>query len=310
MLSTEELLRTIRGSISIGEPMSEHTSLKIGGSADFFIDPLDRDDFCEALRFFSRHNLPCTIIGRGSNMLVHDDGIRGAVIRTPRALGKLTVKKESVVVEAGVPLPLLAEKTFAASLGGIELLQGIPGTTGGALMMNAGAWGQELFDVVSWVEVLRDGTLMTLQREEIRFGYRYGGLDDSVIISAGLKLKKLSAASVRERLVVLQESRKKRMESQPLSQPNAGSIFRNPDPVGHPEAMSAGKMIDLCGLKGTRRGDAVISDVHANFIVNAGSARAADMIELISVARNAVQSTFGVCLDLEIKLLGFENALC
>ncbi len=310
MLSTEELLRTIRGTIRIGEQMCEHTSLKIGGPADFFIDPVDRNDFCEAIRFFSRHNLPCTIIGRGTNLLVHDDGIRGAVIGTSRALGNMAIKKDSVMVDAGVPLPVLAEKTFAASLGGIELLQGIPGTTGGALMMNAGAWGQEIFDVVSWVEVLRDGAGRTLQRDEIDAGYRHGGLDDSVILSAGLKLKKLTASALRERSAALQEARKQRLALQPLSLPNAGSTFRNPDPEVFPGAMSAGRMIDLCGLKGVRRGDAMISDIHANFIVNTGSARASDVIELITLARNAVQSAFGVYLELELKLLGFENALC
>ncbi len=310
MISTEELLGTIRGKVLLGEPMKEHTGLRIGGSADFYVDPLDRDDLCRALSLFESRNLPYTLIGRGTNLLVHDDGVRGAVIVTSRALGDYAIKKNILTSGAGTPLPLISEKTFSLSLGGLEMLQGIPGTIGGAVAMNAGAFGQEMAGVVSWVEVFESGKPRVISAEEIEFGYRYSSLAGSVILGAGMKLEKLSSAEYDKRGRLRREAFQKRASSQPLSLPNAGSIFRNPRPEENPSGLTAGQMIDACGLKGTRKGGAMISPEHANIIVNTGGARAVDVTGLICLARGQVRALFDVELDLEIKLLGYHNTLC
>ncbi len=310
MISTEELLDTIRGEVLLGEPMKEHTALRIGGCADFYVDPLDRDDLCRALSLFELRNLPYTLIGRGTNLLVHDDGIRGAVIATSRALGEYTIKKNIVTAGAGVPLAVLAEKTFSLSLGGMEMLQGVPGTVGGAIAMNAGAYGQEIAGVVSWVEVFENGRPRVVPVEGIEFGYRYSSLGGCVILGSGMKLGKLSAAEHDKRDRLRREAFRERAFSQPLSRPNAGSIFRNPRPEENPSGLGAGQMIDACGLKGARSGGAMISREHANIIINTGEARAADVMELICLAKEHVRKMFGVTLELEIKLFGYEKILC
>ncbi|ASQ91498.1 UDP-N-acetylenolpyruvoylglucosamine reductase [Prosthecochloris sp. GSB1] len=310
MISTEELLAAVKGTVLLGEPMKDHTTLRIGGSADFFIDPLDREDFCRAYSFFRKHGLPCTVIGRGSNILVHDEGIRGAVIVTTRALGEFSLSRGLLTVGAGFPLPAAAEKTFAHSLGGLEMLQGIPGTIGGALVMNAGAYGQEIGSVVSWVEVFGNGKPKTLCREDLFFGYRQSSLAGSVILRASMRLERLPAAETGKRSVLRDEAFAKRRLSQPFDRPNAGSVFRNPSRQDDPEGLGAGRMIEACGLKGLRYGGAVISNKHANFIVNEGDAKASDVLELIATARERVKEKFGVLLELEVRLLGCENVCC
>jgi len=310
MISTEELLGTIRGEVLLGESMKEHTALKVGGSVDFYVDPLDREDLCGAIALFEARNLPYELIGRGSNLLVHDDGVRGALIITSRALGGYSVRKNILNAGAGALLPVIAEKTFCLSLGGLEMLQGIPGTVGGAIAMNAGAHGQEISSVVSRVEILHEGRACMVPAHDIAFGYRSCSLGGSVILGAEMKLKKLSDAECDKRGRLRREVFQRRSDSQPLSWPNAGSVFRNPRPEDNPSGLSAGQMIDACGLKGVQRGGAVISETHANFIINAGDARAADVMELIVEARERVRTMFGVQLELEIKLLGFAKSCC
>ena len=310
MISTEELLDAIRGQVLLGEPMKEHTALKIGGTVDFYVDPLDREDLCRAVALFEARSLPYMLIGRGSNLLVDDDGVRGVVIVTSRALGKYSIRKNTLTTGAGVPLPVIAEKTFALSLGGLEMLQGIPGTVGGAIAMNAGAHGQEVSSVVSRVEILANGKPQVISREEIVFGYRYSSLEGCVILGAEMKLERFSNAERDRRDRLRREALQRRSISQPLSWPNAGSVFRNPSPEENPSGLSAGQMIDACGLKGLCRGGAMISESHANFIVNTGDARAADVMELICVAKEHVWKMFGVSLELEVKLLGFEKNCC
>ncbi|MEC9486380.1 MAG: UDP-N-acetylmuramate dehydrogenase [Prosthecochloris sp.] len=310
MLSLEELRGVVRGKVLISEPMSDHTTIGVGGPADFFVEPVDRDDLCRAVTFFRRHRLPCLVLGRGSNLLVHDDGVRGAVIAASGALCGYRIRRDGLVASAGEPLSLLAARSFEAGLGGIEMLQGIPGTLGGALVMNAGAWGQQMSDVVVSVDVFDGDRVRTLKREAIGFAYRCSGLDDTVVLGAALRLRHLSEADVRERTAAREEAMRRRKATQPLSWPNAGSIFRNPLPGESPDGLGAGAMIEQCGLKGLGVGGAVISDVHANMIINTGGATASDVMELIHRAREAVSSRFGVMLELEVMLAGFENACC
>ncbi len=311
MISTEELLDTIKGDVLLGESMKEHTSLRIGGSADFFVNPLDPEDLCRTISLFESRNLPFTLIGRGTNLLVHDDGVRGAVILTKRALGSYSIKKNAVTAGAGVSLAMLADKTFSALLGGIEMLQGIPGTLGGAVIMNAGAYGQEIGDAVTWVEVYDKGKSRVIPASDIEFGYRKSSLEGYTVLGSGLKLKKLAGAALEKRSSMRSDAFEKRAASQPLYLPNAGSIFRNPVMSGdNSSGLTAGQMIDACGLKGLRKGGAMISEEHANIIINTGEATASDVLELVSHTTDRVWKMFGVLLELEIKLLGFEKTLC
>ncbi len=307
MISTEEMLDAIKGDMLLGEPMAKHTSLKIGGPADFYVDPLDKDDLIRAIALFEANKLPYHLVGRGTNLLVHDKGVCGAVIATSRALGSCTIQGTMLRAGAGVLLPTVAKKSFAASLGGLELLQGIPGTVGGAIAMNAGAYGQDIAAVLSGVEILENGAPRMIPAEEIVFGYRRCSLEKSVILGAVMKLKKLSAAERGRRDIVRREVLKKRRASQPLSWPNAGSVFRNPSPGNNPSGLTAGQMIEACGLKGCRKGDAKISEAHANIIINTGAAKAADVMGLIGLMREHVQKMFGVSLELELRLLGYEE---
>jgi len=310
MVNLEELRASVKGTVLIGEPMSGHTTFRTGGPADFFLRPDTPEDLCRAVTFFRNRNLPCTILGCGSNMLVHDDGIRGAVIATSTALSGYRIRKDLLTAGAGVSFSLLAAKSFEASLGGIELLQGIPGTLGGAIYMNAGAWGQQIGDAVSSIDIFSAGSVKTLRQADIAFVYRSSGLDGAVILSAELKLRRLTARERREQGRARDEAAERRLRTQPLKWPNAGSVFRNPGPEHNPEGMSAGRMIELCGLKGRTCGGAMISDVHANFIVNTGSATSADVMALVTTAREAVLARFGIELELEVRTAGFENAFC
>ncbi|ANT65999.1 UDP-N-acetylenolpyruvoylglucosamine reductase [Prosthecochloris sp. CIB 2401] len=310
MLNMQELLSLVKGRVAIGEEMREHTSFRIGGPADFFIEPMDRQDFIRAVGFFTSRRIPFVILGRGSNILVHDEGIRGGVIMTGTALQQFSIKKQQVEADAGVSVSLLAEKTFSSSLGGIELLQGIPGTVGGAVRMNAGAWGQEIFQVLSWVEVLRGGRTSVLYPDELEYGYRQGGFGSEIVLRAGFRLKRLSEREHAERSRRVQEIRLQRARTQPLSFPNAGSVFKNPERSIGGESLSAGALIDRCGLKGYSCGGALVSELHGNFIVNTGSASAADVMKLVEVIRNRVAERFGVVLELEIGLLGFDGVIC
>lgn len=305
MISTEEIFRLIRGQVAIAEPLAPYTSLKIGGTADFLVKPVDIADLCRSVNFFKERNYPFLIIGRGTNLLVHDNGYRGAVIAT-QFLNRYTIEGEIVEAEAGTPLPLLSEKTFRESLGGLELLQGIPGSVGGAIRMNAGAYGQEISDRLEWVEILRKGRVKRIKKTELTFSYRSSGIDGDVVLRAGFRLTKLSGSAKQVSTQKIALARQQRAMSQPLVYPNAGSVFKNPGARQPETGLTAGSMIDNCGLRGQRCGGASVSDIHANFIVNDGSACSGDVLELIRIARGVVKSKYGISLDLEITLVGFK----
>lgn len=308
MISIESLREAVRGKVFIGESLAEYSSLKIGGPADFLVSPVDREDTLAAVRFFHHLQKPYVILGRGSNVLISDQGVRGTVILIADCLQKVEVSGETVYAEAGVDLPELSVKMLKQGLGGLEELAGIPGTVGGAIVMNAGAYGREIFELVEWVEVIRNGAIHRIKKSDIKYQYRKTSLDSDVVLAAQFKLKKLSEEELQAAQARRKELMDKRRQSQPLKLPNAGSVFRNPPPDENGNPRYAGQLIEACGLKGYRQGAAMFSDKHANFIVNLGAATANDVLTLIELAKTRVKKVFGVDLQLEIKLIGFEQA--
>ncbi len=308
MLNLQELRQALRGEVQLNYNLAKLSSFRIGGNADVFISPKDKEDVKNAVKFFEKVNMPYVVLGRGSNVLISDKGIRGAVISLRENLEQVKVKEENgevlVYAEAGADLPALAVEMLKRGYGGLENLSGIPGSVGGAILMNAGAYGKEIFEVIENIEVIRNGEIKTLQRNEVAYRYRGTDLEDDIILACRLRLKKLSA----EEKKLAMENRKvlmeKRRNSQPLTLPNAGSIFKNPPPDEHGNPRFAGALIEACCLKGKRIGGAQISEKHANFIVNVDNAKASDVMALIELAKSQVKKKFGIELELEIKLLG------
>lgn len=286
---------TFSGKVLPNEPLSGHTWLKIGGPADVFLVPDTKEDVLHAVRFCTEEGIPYTILGSGSNVLVGDDGIRGAVIAIHKTLDYLHVDGDVVRAGAGVNVPKLVVDLLKHGFTGMEGLGGIPGSLGGAIIMNAGAYGTEIFEFVTDVELIRSGNAVTLTRDQIFFTYRGTDLTNDIILEVGFRFERGDVDAAKERRKVLLAKRK---DSQPLDRPNAGSIFKNP-PGDY-----AGRLIEASGLKGTRVGNAVVSEKHANFLVNDGEATARDMMGLIELVRSRVRADHGVELELEVKLLG------
>lgn len=298
MVSLENLQKEFRGNIKISEPLSQHIWLRVGGPADYYLKPSDREDIINVVRFFDECEFPYMIIGRGSNILVHDNGFRGAIINLEDVLSDIRVEDDAVVVDAGVWISTFVDFCIKRGLAGTEMLAGIPGTIGGAVLMNAGAYGGEISDYLIEVELLRDTKVVKVKKEDAGFGYRKSGFKKDVVLSARFRFPKKNKEDlmrVRRELLI------KRNEAQPVNLPNTGSIFKNPE--GH----FAAKLIEGCGLKGKRIGGAMISDLHANFIVNVESATAKDVFDLMVIMRNEVFKRFEIMLENEVLLVGFSS---
>lgn len=298
MVSLEDLQKVFRGEIKISEPLSQHTWLKIGGPADYYLKPSDREDIINIVQFFSEREFPYMIIGRGSNMLVHDDGFRGAMINLEDVLNDIRLDGEDVIVAAGVWISTFVEFCIQHGFAGTEMLAGVPGTVGGAIRMNAGAYGGEISDYLIEVEAIRDSRVVRVKKEDAGFAYRRSGFTNDVVLSARFRFSKKDKEDlvrVRRELLI------KRNAAQPVNFPNTGSIFKNP--AGH----FAAKLIDNCGLKAKRIGGAMISDLHANFIVNVDNASARDVFDLMVMMRNEVYKQFGILLEHEVELVGFSR---
>jgi len=276
------------------EPLAAHTSFKIGGPADFFIEIPNE----QALAVFLKDvgNEKFYILGGGTNVLFSDSGYRGIVLRF--ADENFNINGDEVTCGTGFPLPLLVSKTTEAGLSGLECCAGIPGTVGGAVLGNAGSATQAIGDVVESVEafVHRNGVWKkeTISAENAGFDYRKSGLQNCIITSVAFTLKNAGKNDI---LKAISESINKRQKSQPLNFPSAGCIFKNP------KSGSAGKFIDEAGLKGKKIGGAQISEVHANFVVNTGNATAADVLELANMAKVAIKQKFNEDLEFEIKII-------
>lgn len=294
-----------RGEIRKKEPLSSHTSYRIGGPADLFAVPADRDDLARLLRQLRDKGLPWVVLGGGTNLLVRDGGYRGVVISLER-LSAVEIEREYrsvggiftlVRAEAGAPLKRFLAFTLTSGLAGLEFATGIPGSVGGAVCMNAGTAAGETGDVIKTVTLLSpDGKTSTKSAEEMEFRYRRALVPpEHVVVEAQYALRRDDKGKVRERIKNLMAARK---EKQPWGLPSAGSVFKNPND------RAAGMLIEAAGLKGRTRGRAQISEKHANFIVNLGGAKAADVIGLMDIVRDAVLEMHGIRLEPEIKIIG------
>jgi UDP-N-acetylmuramate dehydrogenase len=279
------------------EPMSKHTSWRVGGPADIFFTPRDRDELAAFLRSLPPHT-PLLWVGLGSNLLVRDGGIRGAVVCTHGAFTRLERRAQlRVYCEAGVPCARLTRQCGNWGLGQAEFFAGIPGTFGGALAMNAGAFGGETWRQVVSVEVMgRDGTCRTRAAGEYQVSYRHvaAPANDEWFLAAEMEFTPRDEAAAG----VVRELAQRRKQTQPLGEWSCGSVFTNP-PGDH-----AARLIEAAGLKGARIGGAVVADKHANFILNEGRATAADIEELINQVRDTVQRESGVALVPEVRIVG------
>lgn len=284
--------------LRFGEPLSKHTHFGIGGEAAAYFEVSTLAELASIARFHQQWHVPVAIIGRGSNLLVSDAGFSGIAIRLIGELAQLTVDGNTVTVGAGVSLPRLSKAMSRRGLSGVEFALGIPGSVGGALMMNAGAWGSSFGDVVTSVTVMHDtGELSQRSHAEARFEYRHSGLGDYFCVTgATLSLKPGDAATITKQM---QEFYKQKVATQPFAEENAGCMFKNPP------GDSAGRLIDVCGLKGHRIGGAEVSSVHGNFILNLDNATAADVLNLVAHIQQQVKAKTGVSLQTEVKRLGF-----
>jgi len=285
----------------IDEPLKKHTTYGIGGPAELMIFPKDKKDLINAIKIINENKMQLTILGSGSNVLISDNGIKGAVISLKNTLKNIEVNGTNLYAECGAMLGKIVKLAVKNNLIGLENLNGVPGTLGGALIMNAGAWGGEISENLVSVEFISSkNELKKLLKEEINFSYRKSSFDkDDILLSADFNLRKAKQDIINENFVKAQTGRK---DSQPLNKRSAGSLFKNP------KDNSAGKLIDEAGLKGYSIGDAKISDKHANFFINNGKASSDDMLKLIKKAHNTVKEQFSIKLELEVKLMGFEES--
>ncbi|MDD5382893.1 MAG: UDP-N-acetylmuramate dehydrogenase [Candidatus Margulisbacteria bacterium] len=279
------------------EPLKKHTSFRIGGPADYFCIPRNMAELKDALVFARERGLGTVIIGAGTNLLVLDQGFRGVVVKLAGGLNWIRVNGGRIEVGAGVHIAKLLQVLGNKKLGGLEFLAGIPGTVGGAIVMNAGAWGKEIADYVEQVLVIdRAGRQKILKRRVLGFGYRRSRLQGSrwILAQVVLKLRKKKRGLIRRKV---RENLIKRKAAQPLGIPNCGSVFKNP------KGDFAGRLIQEAGCKGMRIGDAQVSAKHANFIVNLGDARARDVIKLMTSVQKKVKDRFKIRLEPEIKIM-------
>lgn len=282
------------------ESMQEHTSFKIGGPVDIMVLPASVEEIRYALQVCRDHQVPYYVIGNGSNLLVRDKGIRGVVIKIAENFSDVRIEGNRVVAQAGILLSALAKKIMKESLGGFEFASGIPGTLGGAVAMNAGAYGGEMKDVVTGASVLdHDGKVSWLRRDELAFGYRNSIIQQKglIVLEVEMEFQKGDYEKIKE---ITADLTQRRTTKQPLHLPSAGSIFKRPP--GH----FAGKLIEDAGLKGVRIGDAQVSELHSGFVVNVGSATAADVIHLMKLVQKVVRDQFGVELHPEVRIIGEE----
>lgn len=283
--------------IKKNESMKNHTSFKIGGEADLFCEPACCDDIRELIAYAKDENIPVTVIGNGSNLLVGDRGIRGLVIKIDRNFSSSEINGNIIKAESGILLSKLAASALKAGLSGLEFASGIPGTLGGGIYMNAGAYGSEMSNVVKSVTYLENGDVKTISGKDAAFGYRRSIFTEraAVILSAELELVPEERGEIKAKM---DELRLKRTSKQPLSVPSAGSTFKRP------EGYFAGKLIEDCGLKGFKIGGAAVSEKHSGFVVNTGGATADDVLRLIRHIQKTVMDKFGVKLETEVKFLG------
>lgn len=281
------------------ESMRKHTTFRVGGEASFFVMPSTEKELLECIAFSRAEKIPFFLHGNGSNVLVSDEGISGIVIHLGECFSTITVSGTQITAQAGALLSAVAKKACRESLTGLEFAAGIPGSLGGAVVMNAGAYDGEMKQVISTVRILDEaGQVQVLSKEEMHFAYRHSLAKEReiVILEATMELTHGDESAIAARM---EELSKRRKEKQPLEYPSAGSTFKRP------EGFFAGKLIMDAGLSGFQVGGAMVSPKHCGFVVNAGDATAADICSLIEVVKEKVKREFGVELEPEVIFLGF-----
>ncbi|HWC74483.1 MAG TPA: UDP-N-acetylmuramate dehydrogenase [Gemmatimonadales bacterium] len=286
-----------RGKLLENEPMARLTTWRIGGPARYLALPADSEDVVRALELAQDRGLPWVVVGLGSNLLVKDGGFPGVVIRMGKGLDRFEMKGATAIVGAGLPTPLLARRTAEAGFAGVERFVGIPGTVGGGVFMNAGCHGAEFSEVVTEVTVMDSkGKVKQLSRKQIIFKYRSSNID-GIVLEAKLGLGEEAPSKLKELQAKLFRWRK---AGTPFDQPCCGSTFTNPPGSNK----TAGMLIDECGLKGFTVGGAQVSTLHANYIINKGTATASDVLKVIDHLRKTVAKKTGITLELECKIIG------
>ena len=282
------------------EPMAKHTSFRIGGPADVLAQPADEAELAALLKRAGEHAVPVTLVGNGSNLLVRDKGIRGLVIKLSNIFSSITVDGNVITFGSGISLAMASKKAASLSLSGLEFAVGIPGTIGGAVYMNAGAYDGEMAKVVTSVRVMdREGKISELKASELAFAYRHTALQNSglIVTSVTCVLQPDEADAIAAKMADFSQ---RRISKQPLELPSAGSMFKRPP------GYFAGTLIDQTGLKGYTVGGAQVSTKHAGFVVNVGGATAQDVLQLISDVQSKVFAAHGVRLEPEVLVLGEE----
>ncbi len=295
-----EALKQIVGENSIleNENMANHTTFKCGGNASLYIAPNSTDELVKVLEVLRNENYPYMVIGNGSNLLVKDSGYDGAIVEVDKKISEIDVRGEEIIVEAGAKLSKVATIAMENDLAGFEFAHGIPGNMGGAVVMNAGAYGGEMKDVLKWVKVVdQNGEIQTLENDELELGYRTSRVmkEKMIVLEACIKLDLGVMGDIAEVMALLMSKRK---ASQPLEYPSAGSTFKRP------EGYFAGKLVQDAGMKGYRVGDAMVSDKHSGFVINCGNATATEVIQVIEDVQAKVKEDFGVDLEPEVRIIG------
>ena len=288
--------------VLVDELMKNHTTYGIGGPVDLFVLPSNKEDLIKVFEISKKYNQEVNVVGSGSNLLVSDNGIRGVVICIKNCLNNLDVEDNKIYAECGVMLGKLVKHSIKNNLKGLENLIGVPGTLGGALIMNAGAWGGEISNCLESVELIDPdkNKVIKLSKSEIDFSYRSSSFKNgSILLSALFHMDYSDKKIIEDSSKIAQFGRK---DTQPLKYRSAGSVFKNPS-----KEKPAGMLIDKAGLKGLTIGGAQISEKHANFFINKENAKANDMLMLIKKAKNMVKEKFDVDMNLEVKLMGFEE---
>lgn len=280
------------------EVMSRHTTFKVGGPADYFVTPHTSDEIKEVISLCKKEDIPYYVIGNGSNLIVKDLGYRGVIIQLYKNFADYRIEDNKVYAKSGIMLSKLAKHIYEAELTGFEFASGIPGTLGGAVTMNAGAYGGEIKDIIVSATVLdNEGNIITFSKDELKLSYRKSIISEKkyVVLETEMILKKGNKEKIKE---CMDEFSRRRIEKQPLEFPSAGSTFKRP------EGYFAGKLIMDTGLAGYTVGGAKVSEKHCGFVINAKNATASDILELIKDVQEKVYDKFGVNLETEVKVLG------
>ncbi|MCD7981708.1 MAG: UDP-N-acetylmuramate dehydrogenase [Clostridiales bacterium] len=285
------------GAVLRDEPMSRHTTFRVGGPADFFVTP-DSAGLPGVTAYCREHGIPCLVIGNGSNLLCGDGGMKGVVVEIGKRMSDIRIEGTKVSAEAGALLSAIAARAAEAGLTGFEFAAGIPGSIGGAAVMNAGAYGGEIRDILTEAEVLtEDGEIGTISADDLEFSYRHSVIPEKnyIVLRVILRLREGNPKEIYARMAELKEAR---VSKQPLEYPSAGSTFKRP------EGYFAGKLIEDAGLKGYSRGGAQVSEKHCGFVINRGQATAEDIRALMEHIQQTVREKYGVDLEPEVKFIG------